>query len=369
MTLGAGTVEIAWLVVVILVVIVAVMLMLWLGARSKAGKARAELEQAVKRAEDLQLGLDAAEKERRTAADEAAGLAARLKDSRTDRDKGGFDAERIYRLLAKSTLESNDGQRTYGVVQEDSGSIRPFMVGDLLDHIETGDCFGILRGKAAKIDEREFEAAAGQPEPEGGRAPVTEMRASARAEAEAAAATGYASQKTAIYVAPKVEQPEDPNKGLPYLVIEDGDEDGEVHHLAFGRMTAGRGPDNNIVLQDQAASRVHFVVSFTGHRFQVEDNNSTNGTQCNGEAVSKKWLEFGDRIQVGDTTMRFSCEGYDRKDDDPKRAVEALEECVARQSDFIDALKLLAFMLERNVARKKEAASYWDTIARLEKSS
>lgn len=134
-------------------------------------------------------------------------------------------------------------------------------------------------------------------------------------------------------------------------------------------MTAGRGDDNDIVLADQNTSRQHFTVSFTGTHFLLEDNDSTNGTRCNGERTSRKLLEFGDRIEAGNTTIRFSCEGYDLKDQDADKAVAALEACVARQPDFVTALKLLAFMLERNVARKKEAASHWERIARLEASS
>lgn len=348
----------------------------WSSARSMAGEARTKLDQAGKQAQDVQARLEAAEKEKQAARDEVNSLAGRLKDFETTREDGGFDADRIYKLLAKSSMESPEGPHTYGVVQEDSGSVRPFLVDETLDHLEAGDCFGILRGKLAKLDEREFEVASGTGRPEGpareprsGSAPVTEVRPAAEATGETPDRAGSASQKTQIYVAAQPEQPQDPNKGLPYLVIQDGDKDGDVYHLAFDRLTAGRGADNGIVLQDQAASRVHFTVSFSGNRFFLEDNDSTNGTLCNGQTISRKQLEFGDRIQVGDTTIRFSCEGYDLKDENAKEAVAALEECVERQPDFIDALKLLAFMLERNVARKKEAASYWERIARLEKSS
>ena len=64
--------------------------------------------------------------------------------------------------------------------------------------------------------------------------------------------------------------------------------------------------------------------------------------------------------------MVFSCEGYDLKDSDAARATELLEQCVSRQPDFVPALKILAFLLERDVGRKGEAAPLWQSIARLD---
>lgn len=371
--------ETTWLVVLILFLVIVVMGWQWVSARSMAGKANAELKQAIKQAKDAEGRVESAERDCQSAKDEANMWAARLKELQTARQTGGFDADRIYKLLAKGRMESEGGQRAYGVVQEDSGLIRPFMIDEVLDHLEVGDCFGILRGRLAKLGEHEFTLESGTDQPgesnEGSRAaaaaPVTELREAAGVDADtdASVPTKGAPQETVLFVPPAPEQPEDPNKGLPYLVVQEGDKDSEVYHLAFDRLTAGRGADNDIVLHDESASRMHLSVSFTENRFLLEDNNSTNGTICNGQTVSRKWLEFGDRIHVGGTTIQFSCKGYDLKDDDPEQAVAALEECVERQSDFIDALKLLAFMLERNVTRRKEAAMHWERIARLEQSS
>jgi hypothetical protein len=114
---------------------------------------------------------------------------------------------------------------------------------------------------------------------------------------------------------------------------------------------------------------VHCEVAYTQNRFLLRDNNSTNGTIHNGTKIDKTWLEFGDKIQVADTELIFSCEGYDLKDDNPEKAIEAFESSLKREPDFLDALKILAFLLERNVARRKEAAALWDKISQLEKSS
>lgn len=350
----------------------------WTRARAAVERSRAELERVSQQAREAERRLESAEQDSRAARDEAKSLADRLRDAEASRAAGGFDAECIYKLLAKGSLDSPDGQRTYGVVQEDSGTVRPFVIDGTLDHLEEGACFGVLRGKLARLSEDEFkgESATARPgsppeEPGDSAAPATQVRKAVQSEPDAGASAPAqeASQKTALFVASEPEQPKDPNEGLPYLAVDDGDDGTRIHHLAFDRLTAGRGPDNDIVLEDQNASRKHFTVTFTGNRFLLEDNDSTNGTFCNGERIIRKWLEFGDRIEVGSTVIRFSYEGYDLKDQDPERALAALEACVERQPDFIDALKLLAYMLERDVARKKEAASHWERIARLEASS
>lgn len=368
--------EIAWYVVLILFLIALVMGWQWSAARSAVGKVRAELDNAAKRVKDAEARSESAERDCRAAKDAASSLAVRLKNLESAQETGGFDADHIYKLLAKGQVESADGERAYGVVQEDSGSVRPFLTDAAVDHLAVGDCFGIVRGKLARLEESEFKVASvdgpsGEPSRDSSAAQVTEMRQAPELNADTgvSVSASNAPQETALFVAPAPEQPGDPNEGLPYLEVDGGDEASEVHYLAFDSLTAGRDPGNDIVLQDENASRKHFTVSFTANRFLLEDHNSTNGTFCNGEKLSRKWLEFGDSVQVGDTTIRFSCEGYDAKDEDPVQAVAALEKCVERQPDFIDALKLLAFMLERNVARRKEAASHWERIARLEGAS
>ena len=63
----------------------------------------------------------------------------------------------------------------------------------------------------------------------------------------------------------------------------------------------------------------------------------------------------------------FTCEGHDLKDSDAPKAIAALEKSIQREPEFVTALKVLAFMLERDIARRNEATPLWNTIARLEK--
>lgn len=171
------------------------------------------------------------------------------------------------------------------------------------------------------------------------------------------------SLRTMLYQPPSDDESGDSTTGAPYLQLGDG---GEVHFLDFGTTNVGREQGCDITIEDAAASRSHFEIMYTGNRFQLLDKNSTNGTLHNGEKVEQVWLEFGDTIRVGETEMTFSSEGFDLKDSDPSKAVELLEKCVGRQPEFVSALRVLAFLLERDVGRKGEAAPLWEAVARLE---
>jgi hypothetical protein len=156
--------------------------------------------------------------------------------------------------------------------------------------------------------------------------------------------------------------------GMPYLKVTAGKDEGTLHYLTFSKNTIGRDRSNTLPIKDGNSSRWHCEIVFRNHHFVLADNNSTNGTFCNGERIQECRLDFGDRIRIGDTEMVFSCEGFDLKDDDPAKAIRAFEKCLEQQSDFMIALKHLAFLMERDIARQKEAQPIWDRIRKLEGS-
>lgn len=154
--------------------------------------------------------------------------------------------------------------------------------------------------------------------------------------------------------------------GFPYLRAVAGRDEGTLHYLQFTRTTIGRDRSNTLPIRDSNSSRWHCEIGFRDHHFVLTDNGSTNGTFCNGERIQECRLDFGDRIKIGDTEMVFSCEGFDLKDSDPGKAVKAFETCLQRQPKFLLALKHLAFLMERDVARQKDAQPIWDRIKKLE---
>lgn len=68
----------------------------------------------------------------------------------------------------------------------------------------------------------------------------------------------------------------------------------------------GRDAGNEVVLNDEAASARHAVVSFADGDWWVEDAGSTNGTLVNGSRIwDKERLHYGDELQVGRILLRM----------------------------------------------------------------
>jgi len=77
--------------------------------------------------------------------------------------------------------------------------------------------------------------------------------------------------------------------------------------LEHRKLTLGRGKENDIVVADANASRVHARLSqdATG-RWKVTDLGATNGTQLNGRTVTSAILKSGDEFTIGLTVFQFT---------------------------------------------------------------
>ena len=62
--------------------------------------------------------------------------------------------------------------------------------------------------------------------------------------------------------------------------------------------TLGRIETCGIVLADPAASRVHARVELTPNGYVIEDQESANGTQVNGQRITRVLLDHGDRVRI-----------------------------------------------------------------------
>ncbi|NPA06517.1 MAG: ATP-binding cassette domain-containing protein, partial [Chloroflexi bacterium] len=65
------------------------------------------------------------------------------------------------------------------------------------------------------------------------------------------------------------------------------------------RITIGRAPDNDVVLDSPVVSRYHAVVERVGTRYRIRDLNTPNGTFVNGRRVRVAWLQPGDQVRIG----------------------------------------------------------------------
>ena len=88
-----------------------------------------------------------------------------------------------------------------------------------------------------------------------------------------------------------------------YVIVLAGQNVGEMYKVAGEQMTLGRGGGADVRLVDEGISRFHCRIRHEGGQLVVEDLQSRNGTFLNGERITTRRLEDGDKIQLGRTTV------------------------------------------------------------------
>jgi two-component system cell cycle response regulator len=93
------------------------------------------------------------------------------------------------------------------------------------------------------------------------------------------------------------------DKDQAYLIVLAGASVGEMYKIAKEKTVIGRGNQADIHVVDDGISRRHAEIVHDEDGTHVRDLGSTNGTFCNGERVSERQLQDGDKLQVGSTTI------------------------------------------------------------------
>src|SRR5580658_7517979 len=70
-------------------------------------------------------------------------------------------------------------------------------------------------------------------------------------------------------------------------------------------ITFGRGDENDVVISNLLASRLHAELRPEAGGYVLQDRGSSNGTWVNGSRVSVQQLHPGDEIVIGGETFRF----------------------------------------------------------------
>jgi pSer/pThr/pTyr-binding forkhead associated (FHA) protein len=78
------------------------------------------------------------------------------------------------------------------------------------------------------------------------------------------------------------------------------------------RLTIGRNPTHDLVIDNYAVSGNHAAILKEGNRYILKDTNSKNGTFLNGLTVQQAILKNGDIITVGKHTLVFLDRGRPR---------------------------------------------------------
>jgi len=101
--------------------------------------------------------------------------------------------------------------------------------------------------------------------------------------------------------------PADVAQNDAYLVVMTGSNVGEMYKVEKDQTVIGRGDKADLRLLDDGISRDHARIVKEGTQMFLEDMGSTNGTHCNGVAVTRQALSEGDKILLGSTTiLKFS---------------------------------------------------------------
>lgn len=79
----------------------------------------------------------------------------------------------------------------------------------------------------------------------------------------------------------------------------------KVVPLVKERMTLGRRPYNDIVVDNLAVSGEHAALQAIGNEFFIEDLSSTNGTYINNKKIKRQILQSGDTIEIGKYAIKY----------------------------------------------------------------
>ena len=90
------------------------------------------------------------------------------------------------------------------------------------------------------------------------------------------------------------------------LVLESLKEPGVAHRISRITTAIGRVGNNDIVLDNSSVSRLHARIVVASDSTYLIDLQSSNGCTVNGERISRREINSGDIVGVGDVQFRFA---------------------------------------------------------------
>jgi hypothetical protein len=107
-------------------------------------------------------------------------------------------------------------------------------------------------------------------------------------------------------VAIDIEQLKGPKRELVgWLVVMSGNQKGLDFRIFAGKNSLGAAADNDIVITDDYLSSRHAVIRYEDGKYELVDNESTNGTYVNEKKVTREELIDNDTLRLGRTELRF----------------------------------------------------------------
>lgn len=91
----------------------------------------------------------------------------------------------------------------------------------------------------------------------------------------------------------------------PVLILRFKDREIGRWEMDRAQLRIGRTPDNDIVVDNLAVSRLHAVIEEDRGSYVARDCDSLNGTEVNGERITRRVLKEGDEISIGKHVIAF----------------------------------------------------------------
>jgi pSer/pThr/pTyr-binding forkhead associated (FHA) protein len=99
--------------------------------------------------------------------------------------------------------------------------------------------------------------------------------------------------------------PRQPNEKARLKVVQ-GPDVGVIYVITGNLASIGRGDENDVVLSDLKASRVHAVMALTQTgKWKIRDQGSVNGILFNSQPTREAEITLNDTISVGETMLEF----------------------------------------------------------------
>jgi pSer/pThr/pTyr-binding forkhead associated (FHA) protein len=92
---------------------------------------------------------------------------------------------------------------------------------------------------------------------------------------------------------------------MPEIIVKYEDKIIEKFITEKKRVTIGRTPDNDVILDNRGVSRRHAQIEFGENQAVIIDNESLNGTFVNSRRISEEVLKDNDSITIGKYTMIY----------------------------------------------------------------
>ncbi len=104
------------------------------------------------------------------------------------------------------------------------------------------------------------------------------------------------------------------------------------------RLSIGRTPDNDIILENRGVSRKHAQIEFNDNAAVIIDNESLNGTFVNNRKVTEEILHDNDTITIGKYSLIYRTEVS--KSDSPAALDGTMVLKTKKQKDLVEKDKL-----------------------------